>query len=348
MEEKKRLIILFAIIGILLLALITLFATKIIAFKNDAEQANNSSQINTDNNNSKDIDDSAIHCKEEIEKVDASLSYKIGIVDNTLNIDTFTKVYSNNVTYEFKTAYCISPETTFIFEIKNGVLTLTNKNTGKVSSYYGINNFKSLIYVKLYTSFYSHKIYLLTEDGKLYRTTISPAAYIYDTDNIQNIIQLVELPVKIKEIGIIETINVPATAEELLIKDESGIEYYGTEQELYRITNDKVSNIKVEYYKFYKKYDDGASTVYELKLDSDGISKYCVVKANSGSVCYEGTYTVNDNYVYFSGKMVTGIASTIDNPITITFIKENDTIYEELSKIYTMTKVDKDDISLVS
>ena len=77
---------------------------------------------------------------------------------------------------------------------------------------------------------------MLTEDGKVYRSTISPEAYIYDTNNVNSIFQLIELPVSISEMGIIETVDVPATAEELLLKDENGIEYYGTESKFYKIS----------------------------------------------------------------------------------------------------------------
>ena len=208
--------------------------------KNDLSNGNNSVKEDLNDNNSvkEDLNDLSNddRCMQEITKVDVSIPYKSTITDNAIDIGAFTKIYSSATLYEFTTSYCISPETTFAFEIKDGILSLSNKNTGKVSYLDGINNFKNLVYVKLFTSFYSYKLYLLTDDGKVYQSIISPEAYIFDTDNINKIFQLIELPVKIKEIGIIKTPNIPATSEELLLKDENGIEYYGEANKFYKIS----------------------------------------------------------------------------------------------------------------
>ena len=234
MEKKsnKTMVIFLVVIALITLAAIAVLIVGITNYKNRKTEniiENNDNVVQDDNSIS-------LNCKNEIDKTDISVPYIAEIVDNTVNIDAYTKKYSNQTIYEFTTGYCISPETTFAFEIENGILSLTNKNTGESSSLTGISNFKSLVYVKLFTSFYSYKIYLLTEDGKVYRSTISPEAYIYDTSNVNSIFQLIELPVNISEIGIIETVDVPATAEELLLKDENGIVYYGTESNFYKIS----------------------------------------------------------------------------------------------------------------
>ena len=99
-----------------------------------------------------------------------------------------------------------------------------------------------------------------------------------------------------------------------------------------------------EYFQFYKEYSDEEYTLYELMLTNDKKANYCVTKVNSGSYCAKGTYNITDNNIVFSGKMYLGPS---DNDITIKFIREGNTIYEELGKIYSMTKVSKEDLKLL-
>lgn len=112
-------------------------------------------------------------------------------------------------------------------------------------------------------------------------------------------------------------------------------------------SNGSVDDV-VGYYQFYKKYEeyeDNAYTVYELELSQDGNAKYCVVKANSGSFCGAGTYTANNEKIIFNGKYTKGIA--IGQDLSIKFIKEDDKIYEELSKVYPMTKTNRDNLKVL-
>ena len=123
----------------------------------------------------------------------------------------------------------------FTLEIKNGLLTLANKDTGESQALEDVKNFKSLTYVELFSSCFSYSIYLLTDDGKIYTTNIG-LHEINNVSNINNMFIPIELPIKVKEMGIIKTKDVPATAEEILLKDENDIEYYGYGSKYYKIS----------------------------------------------------------------------------------------------------------------
>lgn len=233
-KNKNGVIILLIIIIVVLAILCVLFATGMINLKSDVqgnnEQNNTNDQTVIDSNNTNEnvINDN---------KTDNTTPLKGEIVDNTSDVTSWTKEYSTLTTYKVSKEFCGPPVPTsaFIFDIKNGVLTLTNENTGESATLDGVTNFKSLVYVQLYTSCYSYSIYLLTNDGKLY-SSIIPLNEINNVSNLKNIFRLIDLPIKVSEIGAIKTKDVPATAEEVLLKDSDNIEYYGAGNKYYKIS----------------------------------------------------------------------------------------------------------------
>ncbi len=179
----------------------------------------NNNTNNISNDNSKEI-------KKNNNREDNTPIIKGEINDNTNNASLYEKEYSTKTNYEVSKDFCLPTTAAFIFEIKDGVLTLTNKSTGESSTFKNVTNFKNLEYVQLYTSCTSYAIYLLTDDGKIYESTIS-LSDIKDVNSINNMFRLIELPIKVNEIGVIKTPDGPATAEMVLLKDENNIEYYG-------------------------------------------------------------------------------------------------------------------------
>ena len=100
-----------------------------------------------------------------------------------------------------------------------------------------------------------------------------------------------------------------------------------------------------QYWQFYEDYPDGSHTIYELKMSKEGTAKYCVWKANSGNFCEEGTYNVKGNIMIFDGKIVSGIPR--DENLIRTFIRENDTMYEDYAQTYSMSQVNKEKMQLI-
>ena len=181
---------------------------------------------NKGNQNDNIMDNNSNENNETNNKVDNPQSIK-GEINNNSNIaNSNAKEYSTKTSYEVPKDFCIPTATAFVFEIKNGILTLTNKSTGESSAFENVTNFKYLEYVQLYTNCTSYAIYLLTDDGKIYESII-PLSDINDVNNLKNIFRLIELPIKVKEIGIIKNVDSPITADELLLKDENNIEYSG-------------------------------------------------------------------------------------------------------------------------
>ena len=141
------------------------------------------------------------------------------------NNDGFEKTYISDKSFKVEKNYCMPTETAFNFEIKNGVLYLTNLTTSDRSILKDINNFKSIAYVKTGTSCNSYSLYLLTKDGNVYETTI-PLSDIKDVKNINSIFKLVDLSIKVDDIGILSNMNRDDTTEALLLKDTNNNEYY--------------------------------------------------------------------------------------------------------------------------
>ena len=65
---------------------------------------------------------------------------------------------------------------------------------------------------------------------------IIPLNEINNVSNLKNIFRLINLPIKVKEIGVIETRDVTATREEVLLKDDNNVEYYGAGSKYYKIS----------------------------------------------------------------------------------------------------------------
>ena len=229
-KNNKGVVVLLVIIIVILLALVVLLATGTISFKNNSKNENQQSNINNY------VDNNGDNTNEGINGTNNE-PLKGEIVENTNNVAEWIREYSSLTNYKVSKEFCGPPVPTsnFVFEIKNGILSLTNEDTGDSATLDGITNFKSMAYVQLYTSCYSYSIYLLTDDGKLYESII-PLNEINSVDNLKNIFRLIDLPIKVNEIGIIKTKDVPATSEEVLLKDDNNIEYYGDGSKYFKIS----------------------------------------------------------------------------------------------------------------
>ena len=235
-KNKNGLIILLVVLVVILTVLCILFATGTISFGNKADNNNEQTTIDDNSGITNDSDNTNENTIDS-DKTDNTKPLDGEIADSTTDVTSWAKEYSTATSYEVSKEFCGPPVPTaaFIFEIKDGVLSLTNKDTGQSSTLEGITNFKNITYVQLYTSCYSYSIYVSTEDGKLYESII-PLNEINDVSNLKNIFRLINLPIKVKEIGVIKTKDVPATAEEVLLKDDNGIEYYGAGSKYYKIS----------------------------------------------------------------------------------------------------------------
>ena len=174
-KNKNGVIILLIVIIAILAVLCMLLGTGAINFKSSAQNSNEQSNtdeqtITNDNdsiaNNSGNTNQNVINSN----IVDNTKPLDGEIADSTNDVTSWTKEYSTATSYKVSKEFCGPPVPTsaFIFEIKNGILSLTNESTDESATLDGITNFKNMTYVQLFTSCYNYSIYLLTDDGKYY------------------------------------------------------------------------------------------------------------------------------------------------------------------------------------